>query len=136
MSLSRTKSVVSSVSLTIASHLFRRLREYGGIYLDIDTFILDSFAENGLLARDMVLAMEAEPTDWEYGFDDDEMRPKGLCNAIIVARNDSQFLQKWLKSYDYFDQDVWADHSVVNIRVFDEMIFFLERQAEMKTHYC
>lgn len=65
----------------------------------------------------MVLAMEAEPTDWEYGFDDDEMRPKGLCNAIIVARNDSQFLQKWLESYDFFDQDVWADHSVVSIQV-------------------
>lgn len=61
--------------------------------------------------------MEAEPTDWEYGFDDDEMRPKGLCNAIIVARNDSQFLQKWLESYDFFDQDVWADHSVVSIQV-------------------
>jgi len=65
----------------------------------------------------MVLGMEAEPTDWEYGYDDDEMRPKGLCNAIIVARNDSSFLQKWIDSYDWFDQDVWADHSVVSTRV-------------------
>jgi hypothetical protein len=83
--------------------------------------VLDSFAENGLLTRDMVLGMEAEPTDWEYGYDEDEMRPKGLCNAIIVARNDSAFLQKWIDSYDWFDKDFWADHSVVSSRVLAEV---------------
>lgn len=91
-----------------------RLQEYGGIYLDIDTFVFSSFKEAGLLAQDFVLGMEAQPLDFEYGFEEDEMRPKGLCNAIIVARKGSSFLEKWIQSYEWFDPDIWSDHSVVS----------------------
>jgi mannosyltransferase OCH1-like enzyme len=90
------------------------LQEHGGIYLDIDTFILSSFKEAGLLAQDFVLGMEAQPLDFEYGFEEDEMSPKGLCNAIIVARKGSSFLEKWIQSYEWFDPDIWSDHSVVS----------------------
>jgi len=52
--------------------------------------------------------------DHEYGFEEDEMRLKGLCNAIIVARKGSSFLEKWIQSYEWFDPDVWSDRSVVS----------------------
>ncbi|WWC89494.1 uncharacterized protein L201_004418 [Kwoniella dendrophila CBS 6074] len=89
------------------------LRDYGGIYLDIDTFVLRSFADYGLLRQDVVLGMEAHGLTFLRGLKgDDEMNPKGLCNAIIIARKESEFIQRWLDSYEGFRSDKWTEHSV------------------------
>ncbi|KAK8864262.1 hypothetical protein IAR55_001508 [Kwoniella newhampshirensis] len=89
------------------------LLEYGGIYLDIDTFILRPFADHSLLLHDTVLGMEARGLSFIHGLaSDDEMEPKGLCNAVIIARKDAEFLQRWLASYEGFREDKWTEHSV------------------------
>lgn len=41
------------------------------------------------------------------------MRPKGLCNAVIIARRGAEFLKRWLDSYEDFREDRWTEHSVV-----------------------
>ncbi|ODO08764.1 hypothetical protein L198_00497 [Cryptococcus wingfieldii CBS 7118] len=89
------------------------LLEYGGIYIDIDTFILKSFAAASLLQYDTVLGLEAHGLTFLGGpGSDDEMRPKGLCNAIIVSRKGASFLTRWLESYEGFREDKWTEHSV------------------------
>ncbi|WVQ82214.1 hypothetical protein IAT38_004342 [Cryptococcus sp. DSM 104549] len=89
------------------------LLEYGGIYLDIDTFILRPFAPFSLLQHDTVLALEAHGlTFLRPPGSDDEMKPKGLCNAVIVARKGAEFLERWLGSYEGFREDKWTEHSV------------------------
>jgi mannosyltransferase OCH1-like enzyme len=92
-----------------------RLQKFGGIYLDIDTIILKSFRDASLMMQDTVLAMEAKHLSIAHGRESDhEMTPKGLCNAIIVARPQSTFVKRWLDSYEEFDHNQWADHSVVS----------------------
>ena len=60
--------------------------------------------------------MEAKHLSITHGkASDDEMDPKGLCNAIIVARPQSIFVKRWLDSYEEFDNRQWADHSVVSL---------------------
>ncbi|WOO76631.1 uncharacterized protein LOC62_01G000258 [Vanrija pseudolonga] len=81
------------------------IRDYGGTYLDIDTFVLRPFTR--LYDYDTVLGMEAAANEA------DDMAPKGLCNAVIIARPDAPFITRWLASYDTFDESQWADHSVV-----------------------
>lgn len=89
------------------------LQQYGGIYLDIDTIILRPFRDAALMMQDTVLAMEAKHLSVAHGrASDDEMTPKGLCNAIIVARPGSTFVKRWLETYEAFDDKQWADHSV------------------------
>lgn len=82
------------------------MQEYGGTYLDIDTFVLQPFTR--LWDYDAVLGMEAAHNEL------DDMAPKGLCNAVIIARKGSAFIDAWLSSYDSFDESKWADHSVVS----------------------
>ena len=92
-----------------------RLLQYGGVYLDIDTFIIRSFAAASLYMYDSVLGMEARGLTFLRGAkSDDEMNPKGLCNAIIVSRPGATFLRRWLESYDKFDETQWTEHSVVS----------------------
>ena len=94
------------------------MQAYGGVYLDIDTFILRPFAPLSLYSYDTVLGMEARVLDILRGpRSDNEMDPKGLCNAIIISRADSVFLHRWLESYDGFDETKWTEHSVVSLRV-------------------
>ncbi|KAK6910267.1 hypothetical protein I203_104299 [Kwoniella mangroviensis CBS 8507] len=89
------------------------LRDYGGIYLDIDTFVLRSFSAYNLLRQDVVLGMEAHGLTFLRGpGGDDEMQPKGLCNAVIIARQGAEFLNRWLSSYEGFRGDRWTEHSV------------------------
>ncbi|WVW83730.1 hypothetical protein I302_105751 [Kwoniella bestiolae CBS 10118] len=89
------------------------LRDYGGIYLDIDTFVLRSFSSYNLLRQDVVLGMEAHGLTFLRGpGGDDEMQPKGLCNAVIIARKGTEFLDRWLGSYEGFRGDRWTEHSV------------------------
>ena len=37
----------------------------------------------------------------------------GLCNAMIMARAGSSFLQRWYATYATFDQQDWNYHSVI-----------------------
>lgn len=68
------------------------------------------------MMQDTVLGMEAKHLSITHGkASDDEMDPKGLCNAIIVARPQSIFVKRWLDSYEEFDNRQWADHSVVSL---------------------
>lgn len=91
------------------------LQQYGGIYLDIDTYIIRPFAPLSLYSYDTVLAMEARTLNLLRGPNSDrEMDPKGLCNAIIISRPDSLFIKRWLESYEGFDEKKWTEHSVVS----------------------
>ena len=91
-----------------------RLQTYGGVYIDIDTFILRDFHSMSLFQYDTVLGMEARILNFFRGpKSDDEMDPKGLCNAIIVSRPNATFVRRWLDSYEAFDENQWTEHSVV-----------------------
>lgn len=90
------------------------LQQYGGVYLDIDTFIIRPFAPLSLYSYDTVLGMEARTLSLLRG--DREMDPKGLCNAIIISRPNSVFVDRWLNSYEGFDETKWTEHSVVSGR--------------------
>lgn len=72
------------------------IREYGGIYMDLDIIPLKSF--DSYLQNDMVLGEENKNL---------------LCNALIMAKSNSFFLQKWYESYVSFDDKDWNGHSVV-----------------------
>jgi hypothetical protein len=72
------------------------LRRLGGIYLDLDVISLRPFTP--LLDAACVMGIEAGT---------------GLCNAVILARPDSVFLQRWQGSYHDFDGSRWNQHSVV-----------------------
>ncbi|KAL7413929.1 hypothetical protein BDY24DRAFT_386906 [Mrakia frigida] len=81
------------------------LSERGGIYLDIDMFVIRPFTP--LMDFEVVMAMEASPNSQKTA-----LQPEGLCNAVILARPDSRFLDRWLASYQTFDGGTWAGHSV------------------------
>ncbi|RSH82224.1 hypothetical protein EHS25_005934 [Saitozyma podzolica] len=89
------------------------LLEHGGIYLDIDTFVLRPFADYSLMLHDVVMGMEARQLNFlRLPMSDDEMDPTGLCNAIIIARKGAEFLHRWMDTYDGFVEKHWAEHSV------------------------
>jgi hypothetical protein len=71
------------------------LLKYGGIYLDMDVFVLRPF--DAILAHDFVMGRE---------------QGIGLCNAVILANKDSPFLKRWYESYRDFSQSDWNRHSV------------------------
>jgi glycosyl transferase-like sugar-binding protein len=72
----------------------------GGIYLDSDVFALKSFSALQTSQLDVVLGNEGGSRN-------------GLCNAIILARPNATFIQRWLDSYDTFQPDEWNRHSVI-----------------------
>ena len=104
----KCKSAICSVESSVD---MPRLLEHGGIYLDIDTFILRPFAPASIMEYDMVMGMEASVST---AGTIEEIEPKGLCNAIMAARPGAVFIERWLQSYDSFDDVQWADHSVVS----------------------
>ena len=72
------------------------LQRFGGIYLDLDIVSLRPF--DPLLQHEFVMGMEPGT---------------GLCNAVILARGDAEFLQLWREQYRSFDGSRWNHHSVV-----------------------
>ncbi|POW12909.1 hypothetical protein PSTT_04191 [Puccinia striiformis] len=90
------------------------LRDYGGIYLDLDVRNFDS-----LLNQEVVLGQEARPTakykrrPGSSSSISENGEPVGLCNAIILSRPYSSFISRWLSSYKTFNHLRWADHSSV-----------------------
>ncbi|KAG1474007.1 hypothetical protein G6F56_000620 [Rhizopus delemar] len=75
------------------------LEKYGGIYLDLDVISLKSV--DHLLNKEFIMAQE--------GVDGSV----GLCNAMIMARPHSRFIQRWFATYATFDSSDWNYHSVV-----------------------
>jgi hypothetical protein len=75
------------------------LMREGGIYLDTDVYPLKSFTDLLNNPRDIVMGHEGG-------------NRYGLCNAIVIARAGSQFLQKWIRSYSTFNRRIWNYHSV------------------------
>ncbi|CEP16021.1 hypothetical protein [Parasitella parasitica] len=75
------------------------LEEYGGIYLDLD--LISVKPVDHLLNREFIMAQE--------GVDGSV----GLCNAMIMARPHSRFVQRWFATYALFDSSEWNYHSVI-----------------------
>lgn len=75
------------------------LLEHGGIYLDVDVVCVRSFAP--LLKYPAVMGKE---------------RAGGLCNAVILAEKNSEFIRLWHDSYVTFrsrgKDAYWSEHSV------------------------
>ncbi|GAA5917821.1 hypothetical protein JCM6882_004159 [Rhodosporidiobolus microsporus] len=80
------------------------LRDYGGIYLDIDVLVVRDLAP--LYRHEVVMGMESQPNL------DPELPPSGLCNAVILAKPYSSFVARWIDSYRTFNKSSWAKHSV------------------------
>lgn len=80
------------------------LLKYGGIYLDIDTLCIKPFTP--LLNNKCVMG-EEKYLSYEYG----------LCNAVILAEQNSKFIRYWLDTYKIFRSKgrdkYWAEHSVI-----------------------
>lgn len=75
----------------------------GGIYLDIDAFALRPFTR--------ILSVP-EPHDIVLGAEGGNRW--GLCNAIMAARPNSTFVERWLESYSRADLSrEWNYHSVL-----------------------
>ncbi|KAK9811390.1 hypothetical protein WJX72_003096 [[Myrmecia] bisecta] len=73
------------------------LYRYGGIYMDIDTLVLQPV--DALLHHDLVLGYEGD----EY---------YGIGNSVMLAAPGSKFIERWLMSYAAFNGDEWATHSI------------------------
>jgi hypothetical protein len=69
--------------------------EFGGVYLDLDTICLRPF--DRFLHRKAVMALEGGA---------------GLCNAVIIAPRNSEFLFHWFAAYARFHNDQWSEFSV------------------------
>lgn len=74
----------------------------GGIYLDLDTISKKSFAP--LLKNKFVIGKQGR---W---------RNMGLCNAVMLAEKNSEFVKIWYDEYKSFrskgKDKFWAEHSV------------------------
>ena len=71
----------------------------GGVYNDLD--IVSTRPVTKLLKNKCVMGKQCTGTEYE-----------GLCNAVILAEQDSLFLKKWYDHYKYFDKSKWDYHSV------------------------
>ncbi|KAI0428716.1 hypothetical protein F5Y09DRAFT_312338 [Xylaria sp. FL1042] len=77
------------------------LQEQGGIYMDIDAFALRPFTDLLRSPRDIIMGHEGGNRG-------------GLCNAIMVARKNSTFIDRWAAEYNNVDLSrEWNFHSVV-----------------------
>ncbi|KAK5108975.1 hypothetical protein LTR62_007609 [Meristemomyces frigidus] len=75
------------------------LRNEGGIYLDLDVYVLKPLTDFLDNPRDTIMGHEGG-------------NRYGLCNAVILSRPGSAFLKLWEKGHENFDPNVWNYHSV------------------------
>ncbi len=73
------------------------LNERGGIYLDLDTICLRPLKE--FMKYDFVMAIQGD----NYG----------LCNAIMMAKPNTEFGKQWFQAYQSFKRSEWDHHSVI-----------------------
>ena len=80
------------------------LIEQGGIYMDVDTLSTKPFTP--LLNNKCVLGIQGTPNGYI----------EGLCDGVILAEKDSEFLKHWLLSYQSHrskgHDQYWAEHAV------------------------
>ena len=77
------------------------LKEYGGIYLDIDTICSRPYKD--LLYNKFVIANEINASGGNMG----------LCNAIMMSEPNSSFINQWLSLYEEcFHPDGWGEASI------------------------
>ncbi|ORY25479.1 hypothetical protein BCR39DRAFT_288748 [Naematelia encephala] len=69
------------------------LREYGGIYMDMDLFAVKPFDDLMYAPATMALQRKA---GYDY-----------FCNAFIMAERRSRFMDLWWQSYEHFDHTIW-----------------------------
>jgi hypothetical protein len=104
----------------------QKLMEHGGIYMDLDTITVRPIDD--MLQNDMVMGKECD---------------YGLCNAIMMANKDSNFLHKWWSAYEsVFEPDGWSEASVVyprtlsksepSISIYSEDTFFKPSHNEIE----
>lgn len=75
------------------------LWQEGGIYFDLDVYALRPFTDLLYNPRDTIMGHEGG-------------NRYGLCNAVIAARPESEFIRRWLKEYGSFNPWYWNYHSV------------------------
>lgn len=79
-----------------------KLKEIGGVYLDIDTICVKSYVH--LLQNKFVIANEVT----ESG------KNMGLCNAIMMSEPNGSFIEDWLNQYEtHFEPDGWQEASTI-----------------------
>jgi predicted O-linked N-acetylglucosamine transferase (SPINDLY family) len=79
-----------------------KLKEIGGIYLDMDTICVKPYAH--LLHNKFVIANETT----ESG------KNMGLCNAIMMTEPNGTFIVDWFNQYEeHFNPDGWQEASMV-----------------------
>lgn len=80
------------------------LIEEGGIYMDVDTISRKPFTD--LLHHSCVLGIQGYPNG----------AVEGLCDGVILAEKNSEFLKHWLLSYQSHRSkgrdEYWAEHAV------------------------
>ena len=90
------------------------LRQFGGIYLDLDIISINPFKP--LLKYNFVMGIEPGT---------------GLCNAVIIASKDAPFLELWQEKYKTFNKDLWNFHSVIlpgkMAKEFPELIYLADK---------
>jgi hypothetical protein len=80
------------------------LQRWGGVYADIDTLFLQPLPAELFRER---FVIGAEQDDAEQP----DPMARSLCNALMLARADSEFLHRWLeRMYQVFD-GTWSRHS-------------------------
>jgi hypothetical protein len=85
------------------------LTQMGGIYLDTDTFAIQSVTE--LLQHDFVLA-------FDNIVDLDPQKPKRLNNGILFSAPNATFLQLWIQEYQHYNPNSFDyDSSVVPLKL-------------------
>jgi Glycosyltransferase sugar-binding region containing DXD motif len=102
------------------------LKETGGIYLDLDTISVKSLI--GLLNNSFVIGQELKPTyipkNWRQRIKyklgwikENSTNATGLCNAVLLSENNSDFVNLWLEEYKTFRSKgrdkYWNEHSVL-----------------------
>jgi mannosyltransferase OCH1-like enzyme len=112
----KTKELVELVKVKIPTHIGSKkilhvahrsdilrleiLVKYGGIYLDIDTICVRSYKD--LLYNKFVMSEEYTNENEFYG----------LCNAIMMSEQNSEFGKCWLEKYEeHFESTNWQSAS-------------------------
>lgn len=92
------------------------LKEYGGIYVDTDQYFLRS-------------EDEFRTTNCTMGMAHD----KAMGSALIFAKKDASFINKWIDSYSFYDPTQWGLNSVLMATKLSQMYPTLLRVI---SHHC
>ena len=82
------------------------LKEFGGIYLDTDVFVISNRLHS-LREHSFVMGFD------NIVFPAKDNIPHKLNNGVIVSAVNASFLKIWTNSYNTFDTSLWDMHSSV-----------------------